>query len=207
MTIETSPKTSKPVEPQHSCGIVMPISEIDGCSESHWKDVREIIVEAALRVGFSARLVSESEDSGLIHQRIVQNLYDLDIVICDVSAKNANVMFELGLRLGFDKPAIILKNDETSYSFDTSPIEHVEYPRNLRYNEIQSFKDTLSKKITATFEASKNPEYPSFLKSFGRFPASGIETKEVSAQDFLTKDSLEIKGLLSSAVQVGTRDF
>jgi len=34
-------------------------------------------------------------------------------------------MFELGLRLAFDKPAIIVKDDNTSYSFDTAPIECV----------------------------------------------------------------------------------
>jgi hypothetical protein len=61
-------------------------------------------------------------------KRIVQNIYDNEMVICDVSAKNPNVMFELGMRLAFDKPAIIIKDDKTNYSFDTAPIEHLEYP-------------------------------------------------------------------------------
>jgi hypothetical protein len=33
--------------------------------------------------------------------------------LCDVSGKNANVMFELGLRLAFDNPTIIIKDDKT----------------------------------------------------------------------------------------------
>ena len=106
------------------CGIVMPISEIDGCSSGHWQDVLGVISEAATNAGYDAKLVSQSDDVGVIQQRIVQNLYDSEIVVCDVSAKNANVMFELGLRLAFDKPAIVLKDDKTAYSFDTSPIEH-----------------------------------------------------------------------------------
>lgn len=184
-----------------TCGIVMPISEIDGCTGAHWKDVKGVIVEAAEQAGFSASLVSESEDIGVIQQRIVQNLYDCDIIVCDVSAKNANVMFELGLRLAFDKPAIVLKDDKTSYSFDTSPIEHIEYPRDLRYTEIQLFKVNLASKIRGTYDASKKPEFTTFLKHFGKFRVSGIETKEVSAQDYLTKELSEIRDQLSSLLK------
>jgi hypothetical protein len=35
------------------------------------------------------------------------------------------------MRLAFDRPTIIVKDDLTTYSFDTSPIEHLEYPRDL----------------------------------------------------------------------------
>ena len=114
-----------------TCGIVMPISEIDGCAESHWGDVLDILTESTEEADFSANLVSNADDVGIIHKRIIQNLYDNPIVVCDVSGKNPNVMFELGLRLAFDKPTIIVKDDKTTYSFDTSAIEHIEYPRDL----------------------------------------------------------------------------
>lgn len=110
------------------CGIVMPISSIDNCTESHWKEVKGIISDAIEAAGFEARLVSEANDSGIIQKRIVQNLYYNDIVVCDVSCKNPNVMFELGMRLAFDKPTIIIMDNMTKYSFDTSPIEHLGYP-------------------------------------------------------------------------------
>jgi len=42
------------------------------------------------------------------------------MIVCDISGRNPNVMFELGLRLAFDKPAIIIKDEITPYSFDTS---------------------------------------------------------------------------------------
>jgi hypothetical protein len=34
-------------------------------------------------------------------------------------------MFELGMRLAFDKPTVIIKDDKTDYMFDTGIIEHV----------------------------------------------------------------------------------
>ncbi len=39
-------------------------------------------------------MVSEADDVGVIQKRIVQNLHTHEIVVCDVSCKNPNVMFE-----------------------------------------------------------------------------------------------------------------
>jgi hypothetical protein len=64
-------------------------------------------------------------------------------------------MFELGMRLAFDKPTVIVKDDKTTYNFDTSPIEHVGYPRDLRFTKIVQLKEELAKKIVATYQASK----------------------------------------------------
>src|ERR1051326_2897948 len=107
------------------CGLVMPISAIDGVSENHWLDVRQILTASIESAGFKANMVSEAEDIGIIQRRIIQNLYNNPVVVCDVSGKNPNVMFELGLRLAFDKAIVIVKDDATAYSFDTAPIEHL----------------------------------------------------------------------------------
>lgn len=175
------------------CGLVMPISAIDGCSEGHWDEVRLIIKEALTDTPFSVELVSDSNEIGIIQKRIVQNIYDNDLVICDVSAKNPNVMFELGLRLAFDKPAIIVKDDKTNYSFDTAPIEHLEYPRDLHYHTIQVFKTKLREKVIATFEASKKPEYTTFLKHFGQFVVAKLDEKKVGKDEYLLAAVSELR--------------
>jgi hypothetical protein len=181
------------IESQLTCGIVMPISAIDSCSEEHWRDVREILNEAIEDAGFNARLVSEAEDAGIIQKRIIQNLYEDPIVVCDVSGKNPNVMFELGMRLAFDKPTIIVKDDKTSYSFDTSPIEHLAYPRDLRFAKIVEFKEALSEKIKATHKrATESGDFTTFLKHFGTFKVVDLQT------EFVPKDRIlleEIRGL------------
>ncbi len=175
------------------CGIVMPISAIDGCTESHWNDVMEIINNCIEEAGFEPNIVSNADDIGVIQKRIIQNLYDNPIVVCDVSGKNPNVMFELGLRLAFDKPTIIIKDDHTSYSFDTSPIEHIEYPRDLRFNKIEEFKIKLIDKIIKTHNKSiEDPHFSTFLKHFGEFKVAKIDKKEVSQQEYIMD---EIKGL------------
>ena len=168
------------------CGIIMPISAIDGCSSEHWTEVKEILSEAICDAGYNPNLVSNADDIGIIQKRIIQNIYYNDIVVCDVSGKNPNVMFELGMRLAFDKPAIIVIDDKTDYSFDTSPIEHLTYPRDLRYFDILRFKDQLSNKIKATVKkAHKDPTYTTFLKNFGEFEIAHVEKKEGSINDVI----------------------
>jgi len=177
---------TKATESKPTCGIIMPISAIDGCPSEHWTEVKGIISEAICTAGYSSNLVSDADDIGIIQQRIIQNIYNNDIVVCDVSGKNPNVMFELGMRLAFDKPAIIVIDDKTDYSFDTSPIEHLSYPRDLRYNKILDFKEQLAKKIKATDEKAKSdPSYTTFLKNFGTFEIAHVEKKEGTINDLL----------------------
>lgn len=176
------------------CGIIMPISPIDGLSSEHWKEVFLIISDSVEMVDFNPNLVSNGTDVGVIQKRIIQNLYKNPIAVCDVSAKNSNVMFELGLRLAFDKPTIIIKDDKTNYSFDTSPIEHLEYPRDLRFSSIVKFKQELSKKISATYQASiDNPNYTTFLKHFGEYKISNLEEKEVTSDKYIMESIADLK--------------
>lgn len=178
-------------------GLVMPIAPIDNCSADHWLEVKGIISESLTGIPgykFETKIVSESNSIGLIHKRIVQGLYNSDIVICDVSCKNPNVMFELGMRLAFDKPTIIIKDDQTDYSFDTSGIEHVTYPRDLRFKKIIEFKSILAVKTTATYEDSiSNSGHSTFLKSFGEFKAVTINSTEVSPNEMMLELLTELQ--------------
>jgi len=176
-----------------TCGIIMPISSIDNCPSEHWADVLGIIKDVCEANGFISDLVSDGHDVSVIQKRIVENVYSSDIVICDVSCKNANVMFELGMRLAFDKPTIIIKDDITGYSFDTGVIEHIEYPRDLRFNKINIFKELLGKKLVATFEKSKDPNYSTFLKNFGSYKIAHLNEISISPEDYIVKAIDELK--------------
>jgi len=165
----------------------MPISSMDDYTAEHWEEVREIIREALSSECFSIDLVSDSDDIGVIQSRIVNNLYHDDIVICDVSGKNPNVMFELGMRLAFDKPTIIIKDNATNYSFDTSIIEHLSYPKDLHYPSISGFKTALLTKTKATLKAHSEGNHSTFLAHFGEYTAAKVDSKEVPQAEFILK--------------------
>lgn len=190
-----------------SCGLIMPISSIDGCPADHWDEVRLIIKESLQETNFDVELVSNSNEIGVIQNRIVNNIYKSDIVICDVSGKNPNVMFELGMRLAFDKPTIIIKDNKTNYSFDTAPIEHLEYPRDLHYSTIIDFKTTLKEKVLATYKASLGSEYTTFLKHFGEFKISTVPEKEITSENYILKAIDELKNSMARIEEKSDRKW
>lgn len=166
----------------------MPISPHADYSPDHWHDVRNIIMDVIKEADFGPKLVSDDDAIGLIHERIVTNLYSNEMIVCDVSSKNPNVMFELGLRLAFDKPTIIIKDELTDYSFDTSGIEHIPYPSSLRFSLIVKFKEELKRKVIATYEKSKEPSFSPFLKNFGRtMKPAAIHTTEISESKYIVE--------------------
>ncbi|SSM86565.1 Uncharacterised protein [Acinetobacter baumannii] len=165
---EVDRKTVNAEASRHSthCGIIRPIADTDGYASNHWNDVGEILAESIKSAGFEPRLVSEADSVAVIHGTIVQNIFEDSIIVCDVSSRNPNVMFELGMRLAFDKPVVIVKDDATNYAFDTGVIEHIPYPKSLHYRDIGIFKEKLRIKILNTAEKAKDPGFSPFLKHF-----------------------------------------
>ncbi|WP_436852925.1 hypothetical protein [Enterobacter hormaechei] len=179
---------------------MMPIARTDGYPESHWKDVLTILDSVTSDLGISKkRIVSDGDTITTIHSRIVNNLNEDDIIICDVSSRNPNVMFELGMRIAFDKPVIIIKDSLTDYCFDSGTIEHLPYPKDLRYGEIQIFKEKLKKKIVKTHEEfiqNGDKGVSPILKNFGYFERKKIKLDKLSAEEALIRDIDSIKSSL-----------
>lgn len=194
-------KTAKTKDKPLMCGLVMPISSMDGCTSEHWAEVKNIITEAVEGIAepqFNVKLVSDADDVGVIQKRIVQNIYSSDIIVCDVSGKNPNVMFELGMRLAFDKPTVIIKDDKTDYSFDTGIIEHVPYPRDLRFSRIVTFKTSLAEKVVATHRSAiTNPDHSTFLKNFGKFQVANLAEAVVPADKLVFEMLTELQSEVS----------
>ncbi|MCD8477364.1 MAG: hypothetical protein LRY68_05185 [Sulfurospirillum sp.] len=127
------------------------------------KKLKAFYEDVGKHCGFTrVQLVSEDTASNVIPTTIIKNIFENDIVICDVSGKNPNVMFELGIRIAFDKPVVITKDDKTKISFDIASLKYLGYPQSQHYGQMQTFKETLAKSLQATLKES-----PSYLQSFG----------------------------------------
>ncbi|WP_176585643.1 RNA helicase [Priestia megaterium] len=189
---------------QKYCGIIMPIARLDDYSAEHWMEVKSIIIEATQLVediDFKTEIVSNSDgEIDVIHKRIIQNIYNADIVVCDISGKNPNVLFELGMRLTFDKPTIIIKDDATDFMFDTGVIEHLTYPKDLRFQKVVNFKRELASRIKLTYEKSqRDPNFSTFLGSFGEFKVPNLKQTTVSnVEQHILDEILNFRSELSS---------
>ncbi|MGQ0691434.1 hypothetical protein ACT4WE_05910 [Acinetobacter baumannii] len=190
------------------CGIIRPIAKMnDFYTFEHWNSVKDIMERAIKKAGYTPLTVSDSKGSTTIHSSIFLNLYQNEIVVCDVSNRNANVMFELGMRIAFDKPVVIIKDDKTPFSFDTSHIKHLEYPSDLRFQVIEKFIDDLAEAIRNTVQTSKQPEYKSFLSHYAPIKVASLEVNEVSEKIALESILNSINNLEEKVNNLNTYSF
>jgi hypothetical protein len=193
---EKAPEATLPQQKQKVCGIVRPIAAMNDYPSSHWDDVHDIICESSYDAGFTPRLVSENAAGGVILSDIVSNLYNNEVVVADVSGRNPNVMFELGMRMAFEKPVVIIIDDDTPFSFDISPVKHLQYPRTLRFADIKKFKRELSAALSGSVEAFGQKGYRGYLQQFGNIEVSKLEAQHLDVQS-IANGMVEIQRSIS----------
>lgn len=178
------------------CGIIMPISgdkKNSVYTDKHWKDVLRMIQDAIGKTEFEPCPVWDDSSSDQIKSTIYNNIIQLDIIVCDISSLNANVMFELGLRLSIRKPIVIICDDMTSPPFDINDIRYVTpaYPVGLGFYDIPGFLQALADTITNTWNRfqSAGDDYTQLLQlsSVKKYTIVDKNSKEVPYSKALAK--------------------
>lgn len=165
------------------CFIIMPIADCDGYEKGHFSKVYEDIFKpACIKAKFKPVRADEVKQTNLIHLDILQKLIDSPMAICDLSSRNPNVLFELGLRQAFDKPTVLVQEVGTPKIFDIAPLRYTEYRKDLRYREVLEDQDNLSEVILATKEATDNGQGVNSIVNILSL-AGPASLKEVSDQD------------------------
>jgi nucleoside 2-deoxyribosyltransferase len=168
---------------EKKCGIIMPISTGNGYDAEHWKCMLRILKSTIEEIGiFKPLPVWENENADIIQSTIINNILDCDIVVCDMSSTNPNVMYELGLRMAVKKPIVLVKDDATKPPFDINSIRFEEYPKDLHYFKINEFMEKLKQKIINTWEVyDKDPENYSQLidlSEYKKYIIKGVGDEE-----------------------------
>ena len=141
-------------EKQKECFIIMPISDVDGYPKGHFGHVYEnIIYPSCEMAGYRAVRADEVKATNLIHLDILKNLIDAPIAICDLSSRNPNVLFELGIRQAFDKPVVLIQEAGTPKIFDIAPLRYLEYSKEMKYHDVLQMQKELKDAIEATAAA------------------------------------------------------
>ena len=75
------------------------------------------------------------------------------MVVCDVSGRNPNVLYELGIRHTLGRPVTIIKDTKTTKIFDIQGIRYVEYDESLRIDKISAVVPLLEETINKTYKS------------------------------------------------------
>jgi hypothetical protein len=193
--MSTAPKT---------CFVIMPFSDVDGYEPGHFGRVYEHLVRpACLAAGVEPVRGDEVKGTNYIAIDILQRILKSDIVICDLSGKNANVMYELGVRQAFDLPVVLLKDKRTERVFDIQGLRTLDYTESLRIDSVEQDRKSLSQTISATLKLEAH-EVNSLVSLLGIEKASLGKPTQVSGETALVLASLkDISARLAAVEEIG----
>ncbi|MGN1420509.1 MAG: hypothetical protein ACI4XC_03205 [Eubacterium sp.] len=129
----------------NDCFLIMPISDPSTYIPGHFKQICEYIFKpACIKAGLNPIRADDFNRSSLIHIDILKRLLNSKMAICDLSTLNPNVLFELGIRQAFDKPTVLVQEENTPSIFDIAPLKYFEYRNSLHYKEVLEDQEKLA---------------------------------------------------------------
>lgn len=193
-----SPKTNLESD---QCFVIMPISSQNGYEDGHFQLVYEDIIKPSI---IAANLrpfrADETKNTNLIQLDILRNVVESTIAVCDMSAKNPNVFYELGMRQAFDLPTVLLRDEVTEAPFDVSGLRYVTYKKDMKHRDVVKAVKELTDALKDTY-AKRNDK--SEINSLIRLMelASPAKLTQVDLSDearYEKLNELHLKEILSS---------
>ncbi|MEI1685791.1 hypothetical protein V8P93_13340 [Acinetobacter baumannii] len=200
MTAKKTQDTTEVKEAQENndCFIIMPIADHPDYKQGHFKRVYEDVIKPACQAaGYRAIRADDVAQTNLIHLDILQKLLESPMAICDLSTRNPNVLFELGLRQAFDKPTILIQEVGTPQIFDINLFRYTQYRNGLDYRDVLADQKAIQKVIEETKQAvAENKSVNSIIKLLSiTNPASLQDSSNFGDKEYFQILMSEIQGI------------
>jgi hypothetical protein len=187
MTTQKIELGAKPV-----CFVLMPIADVHGYEPGHFGRVYEHLLKPAIiAAGYTPLRADDTVKTDYIVVGIIQKIVESAMVLCDFSARNPNVMYELGIRHAFNKPVVLIRDKKTDKIFDIQGLRYAEYDESLR---IDSVNKDISKISSSIIETASSPEKD--LNSIVQL--AGIKTAETPEGQTISSDTKLILSMFSN---------
>lgn len=151
------------------CFIVMPITTHPDDAErysdpDHWDHVMRYLFVPAIEAAGYEPVIPIAKGSHLIHDVIIRQLSECELVLCDLSSHNPNVFFELGVRTSLNLPIALVHDGEARLPFDTSGINTPAYHPELNGWELEDDREKLRQHLVDAVEScgGENPMWKKF---------------------------------------------
>ena len=186
------------------CFVIMPISNQINYEENHFTLVYEDIIKPSIIDNNMIPIrADETKNTNLIQLDILKNIIQSPIAICDMSSKNPNVFYELGMRQAFDLPTVLLIDDETKVPFDISGLRYVTYKKDMSYRNVKTAISNLTSALKETYEKRDDKTEINSLIRLMEITTAKIETSTISKSEKIELlHELELKEIKSSIKQL-----
>lgn len=167
-TVTVATPKDKPDAPV--CFVIMPFREReddDLYPDGFFTEVlKSLFTPAITEAGFQVKTAASALGSDMIQRTIVRDLLAADLVLCDLTAHNPNVLFELGMRMHADLPIALVKATGTPAIFDVDYMHRVaDYNPNLWTSTIEADLPRLTAHIKGAWENRESGD--TFMKLLG----------------------------------------
>ncbi|WP_051870402.1 hypothetical protein [Brevibacillus laterosporus] len=179
----------KNAEKEKTCFIIMPIADMPGYEPGHFTRVYDHIIKPACEeAGFKPIRADDVKHTNDIVIDIIRKIVDCDMAICDLSGRNPNVLYELGIRHSFGLPVTLLKDSKTSRIFDIQGIRSVDYDESLRIDTVDLATKNITEALKATYNSPDRTN--SIIQALGIKPAKVAEGLNLSDENSVLLDAI-----------------
>lgn len=191
----TEKKSNEFQEEQERCFVIMPISDQGDYPKGHFTKVyNQIFKPAIIAAGYEPFRVDEDKISNPIINKIFDAVQNCPMALCDLSNRNPNVLYELGLRQAYDKPVVLVQDEKTPRIFDVSGINTVQYSSERLFENVMEARE----KITDALISTRDGKVNSIVKIVQAESAS-MKTVEVSQEDRM---EVMLSGIMSEIKEI-----
>lgn len=165
---------------KEKCFVMMPFTTPDLYKDTNHFDkiYNQIFVPAIEKAGYEPYRVDENKICDSIIEKIFDAVQTCSMALCDLSNKNPNVLYELGLRQAYDMPVVLVQDDITERIFDVSGISTVTYKNHRLVENVNEAIEAISEAIIQTKEGKENT-----LAKIVKAKSANFESIEVTGTD------------------------
>lgn len=138
---------SPPGEPRPKAFVIMPYNLL---SDQVFANLIKPVLDAA---GYSVDRADTSLHQRAIMENVVRGIQDADLVLADLTGRNANVFYELGIAHALRKPVVMIAQSTQDIPFDVTAYPVHIYP--LELEKPTRLRDTLTKSLRPVLDGAR----------------------------------------------------
>ncbi len=162
---------------QDTCFVIMPFGSF---FDSYYNDIYKKAIE---EVGLIPKRADDLYRSSTIVQDIWNYTKAAKVILADLTGKNPNVFYELGLAHALAKPAILITNTIEDVPFDLRALRVLTFDKN-HPNWGNILQEKIKSSLKETLESPINSVLPTFIDT------QDLEKRKITISE---KDFIELK--------------
>lgn len=139
-----------------TCFFIAPIGERDSPERRRSDQILRHLVRSVIEpMGYDVLRADELHEEGLITHQVIERLIDGDLVVADLTGRNANVYYELAVRHAAQKPVVHLIEHGEALPFDVANVRAISFSL-TDPDLLVAAREELEKKVAA-IESALSP--------------------------------------------------